>query len=228
MLRLMTIALVVFALGTFGLPAGAQDKISSKEIKAALKKARFDIAVDEEHPDKPVIGIWGYKPTIDEKTAALLKGLTHLESIGGYDLKFAPGAMKLLKGHPALERLRFQGSTDLAAIKELPEGPQIKELHMGGGAFTVEHFEAIAQVPSIRTVSIYLATIKPDDLRPLHKLKHLEVLILPRGHRFPRRICPASTHWCNSNAPRRPTQSRSLRRSRNSRRSASSPCFRKS
>ena len=184
--RCVVIGLAVLAAGLCARPAGAQDKVSPEEAKAAaeLKKGATDVTVDEKHPDKPVIGLGYYARTIDEKTAALLKDMKHLKRLGGYDVKFAPGVLKLLKDHPTLDTIAFSGSTDLAALKELPDGPPIKELFLGDGQFTVEHFGAIAKVPSIRTVSIYLARIKPEILRPLHKLKNLESLSAPTDEPF--------------------------------------------
>ncbi len=166
--------------------APAQDKVSPAEAKAAteLKKGATFIDYDEKHPDKPIIGLSYYSRTFDEQTAALLNEMKHLKSLGGYDVKFKPGTLKLLKNHTTLETLQFGGSTDLAALMELPDGPPIKHLNLGDGRFTAEHFESVAKVQSLRTVTVYLARIKPEVLRPLHKLKNLETLAAPTDEPF--------------------------------------------
>lgn len=159
----------------------AQDKVSPAEAKAAaeLKKGATFVHYDEKHPDKPIIVLSYYSYTFDERTAALLNEMKHLKSLGGYDVKFKPGTLKLLKNHATLETIHFGGSTDLEALKELPDGPPIKQLNLGDGQFTAEHFESVAKVQSLGTVSVYLARIKPEVLRPLHKLKNLESLTAP-------------------------------------------------
>ena len=177
MLRITTV-IVALVLGFGVRTADAQDKITPAEAKAAaeLKKGTIRVEVDASRPDKPVIGLGYYSRTIDEKMAALLMDMKHLKSLGGYDVKFKPGVLKLLKSHPTLETIGFAGTTDVAAVLELPEGPPIKELFMYDGKFTAAHFEAIAKVPSIRLVRVSLSRLKPDIVRPLHKLKHLESL----------------------------------------------------
>jgi hypothetical protein len=176
MCRMMGLTILAFAL--IARPAAGQDKVSPEELKAAeeLKKGAIGVTVDQKHPDKPVIGLGYYARTLDERTIALLNQMKHLKSLGGYDVKFKPGTLKQLKGHPALDTLAFSGSTDLDAIKDLPEGPAIKHLFLGDGAFTAEHFEAIAKVPSLQSIRTSLARIKPELIRPLQKLKHLESL----------------------------------------------------
>lgn len=141
------------------------------------------VTLDENHPAKPIIGVYMPFRVIDEKMAGLLNELKHLKSLGGHGITFKPGVLKLLKNHPTLETLRLEGAADLTALKDLSDGPPIKELTLGReSAYTAEHFEAIAKVPSITSVSVDSATFTGDVslqakmLRPLHKLLNLESL----------------------------------------------------
>jgi hypothetical protein len=179
MIRVLAAAMVILAFGADA-PVRAQDKVSPEEAKAAtelLKRAkRADL--DHTHPDKPVIRLMLDNATIDEATVALINKMKHLKTVGGVNVTFEPGTLKALKGHPALERLELGAYSDLAVVLELPEGPALKELSLGDGDYTVEHFEAIAKLPSLRSVSIrpLFTRIKPELYRPLQKMKNLESL----------------------------------------------------
>ncbi len=154
-----------------------KDKVSAAEAKAGAELAKVArVTVDEKHPDKPVVMASFYARQIDEKTATLFNAMPHLKNVGGYDVTFAPGVLKLLKTHPGLDTIHFQGRADLTAMKDLADGPPIKTLVLGDGAFTTEHFEGVAKAASLRAVHVLLFRVKPDVLRPLHKLKNLDSL----------------------------------------------------
>jgi len=158
---------------------GTSDNGTSEAEKKAveqIKSQRGQVTVDEKHPNKPVVAVFFYTGMIDEKMIGLLNDLKHLRLLSGYDLKFKPGSWKLLKNHPTLEALVLQGSTDLAVVLELPEGPALKELSFGDGKFTKDHFEAVAKLASLRTLRVSLHSAKGEVIRPLHKLKSLESL----------------------------------------------------
>ncbi|MBA4187365.1 MAG: hypothetical protein C0467_05020 [Planctomycetaceae bacterium] len=161
------------------LVGGTTTRLAAYPYKTILS----GVTLDENHPNKPIIGVFMSYGVVDEKLAGLLNELKHLRSLGGHGITFKPGVLKLLKDHPTLETLRLEGAADLTALKNLTDGPPIKELTLGRESeFTAEHFEAIAKVPSITSVSVDSSTftgavsLKAEMLRPLHKLPKLESL----------------------------------------------------
>lgn len=152
--------------------------ISDAEAKAAaaVNKPGWIVTVDERYPEKPVIGLFVPYLTFDESTAATVNDLKHLRTLGGYDAKFKPGFFKSIKSHPALETIALGGGADSATVKELPDGPPIKELRLQGATLTSDDFAALASVPSLRSINVRLDGTKPTVLRPLHKAKALEAL----------------------------------------------------
>ncbi|OWK39046.1 Alanyl-tRNA synthetase [Fimbriiglobus ruber] len=138
------------------------------------------MTVDEKHPDKPVIGVL-FRASLDETQVAHFNALKHLKSLDGIDVKFGPGIFKKLKDHPTLESLSLGGTSDLAMIQQLPDGPAIKNfsrIGFDGLSSPAEYFEALAKVSSLRSVKVWTNDLKPEIVRPLWKLKKLESFFL--------------------------------------------------
>src|SRR5262245_12343471 len=99
--RAIAVGVLTLAEGICARPALAEDKVSPEEAKAAaeIKKVAQQVILDEKHPDKPIVAAFFYTRTFDEKFAALFNDLKHLKELGGYDVKFKSGTLKLLKNH---------------------------------------------------------------------------------------------------------------------------------
>jgi hypothetical protein len=123
-----------------------------------------------------VIGLFIPYVTFDESLAATINDLKHLQRLGGYDAKFKPGFFKLLKSHPTLEVIDLAGTVDPAVVQQLPEGPPIKELRIGAENLTPADAEALAQMNSLRAISLAMGLPKPGVISALQKAKNLETL----------------------------------------------------